>query len=568
MDRSHILSRRSLLTAGLSSASLLALNACASISSNGAVNHYADSRADSATQNSEINPEGPQPGASPEEIIRGFFHAGIGPDNDYEVARRFLTDDLSESWRPDARTLIHTNSLSVTAEPAEERRFRATVPATTEIDEVGLATSFAEESTEYLLFNLTQVQGEWRISEAPDGLVLEQSEFEQSFDSFTLYFYDPTFTYAVPDVRWFADRSSVATSIVRVLLQGPAPYLLDAVRSALPENTSLTRNSVPINGTSAEVSLQGSNISPDMSQLDIERINSQLTQTLALVSGIESVTLLFDDQPVITNAPDNYIEPRVNPVVSQNVVGVDGSALRIRSEVLNRESQQTVYSSSKGDMVHTAMGYNRQVFSYLSSDLSSVYLIKNSDSRVVLQGSEFCTPSFDQFQWMWAAEADATLHLVSLAGNDFATDEVQADWLDGARVSALRIARDGSRAAIVAESEGSSFLWISGVRRNADNKPEELIQPVRIATNFEISDARWTSDQSLVVANYQTGESELVYLSGEQSEISQLDSLAQIAACIGGDQVIAQTANQGIYMLVDRTWSRIETATHDFSYSG
>ena len=81
--------------------------------------------------------------------------------------------------------------------------------------------------------HLAQVDGEWRISKLPDGTAIPEETFKVIYGAYPIYFYDPTFTYAVPDVRWFIKKKTVK-SMTSALLGGPAPYLKGAVVSAFP----------------------------------------------------------------------------------------------------------------------------------------------------------------------------------------------------------------------------------------------------------------------------------------------------------------------------------------------
>ena len=81
--------------------------------------------------------------------------------------------------------------------------------------------------------------------------------FTQVFRDYTLYFFDPSHRYLVPDVRWYAGRDSAQTSIVQAMLAGPAEWLAPGVVSAFPEGVQLEPAAVPVSGGVASVSLAG-----------------------------------------------------------------------------------------------------------------------------------------------------------------------------------------------------------------------------------------------------------------------------------------------------------------------
>ena len=85
---------------------ILGLTACGRIPTDGQVYHYAEGETSSATPTPAYSPAGPREGDDPEQILRGFFEAGTGVEDDYAVARSFLTRDLAASWSPEDETWV------------------------------------------------------------------------------------------------------------------------------------------------------------------------------------------------------------------------------------------------------------------------------------------------------------------------------------------------------------------------------------------------------------------------------------------------------------------------------
>lgn len=181
------LSRRSAL--GLALSSLATLTACAAIPTDGEVNHYADPQATGNSTGTGNAPEGPAPGARPTEIIEGFLHAGVGVQDDYSVARLFLTEELAQSWKPDERTLVYNSSFSTAS--VSDSTYLVTVPTSTLVDNRGLATSYTSVADTEVEFTLRQVDGEWRISSVPDGTVLSRAEFTDVLTPSSFIFMTP-----------------------------------------------------------------------------------------------------------------------------------------------------------------------------------------------------------------------------------------------------------------------------------------------------------------------------------------------------------------------------------------
>ena len=53
-------------------------------------------------------------------------------------------------------------------------------------------------------FSLKKVNGEWRIDNPPQGLVLESTTFDSAYRAYKVYFLNSTRTKVVPDIRWYA----------------------------------------------------------------------------------------------------------------------------------------------------------------------------------------------------------------------------------------------------------------------------------------------------------------------------------------------------------------------------
>src|SRR5690606_9589684 len=124
-------------------------------------------------------------------------------------------------------------------------------------------------------------QGEWRISEAPDGILLDADALGLEYQKYWLKYYDNSWRYLVPDVRWFPRRTAMATSVTRALLSGqPSPWLAPAVRSAFTEDVALAGDAVLVDASQvASVSLTRTALSA--SSTELARMRTQLESSLA-----------------------------------------------------------------------------------------------------------------------------------------------------------------------------------------------------------------------------------------------------------------------------------------------
>ena len=219
----------------------LVLSACAGLPASGPVNPGLAAGEDAGSPEFLFRPDEPQPDATPEQIVEGFIRAGSGPGPaaNWEVARMFLAPSIRETWNPEA---------SVTIDLPDDRLLVSPTEGAVELSVVAVAT--VDSSGAYqpdagvtpLAFRLAQQDdGEWRITEAPDGVVIDRDVFTNVFHRYSLQYFDPTWQFLVPDVRWFP-TTNAATRIARALVNGtPSLWLAGSVQSAFPESVSLAR---------------------------------------------------------------------------------------------------------------------------------------------------------------------------------------------------------------------------------------------------------------------------------------------------------------------------------------
>ena len=82
-------------------------------------------------------------------------------------------------------------------------------------------------------FALEQVDGEWRISDPPDGLIILSRTSRGSTTSVSAYFLDPTGQRVVPDPRYLITGDAQPTALVQRVLDGPSAALAAGVRNPL-----------------------------------------------------------------------------------------------------------------------------------------------------------------------------------------------------------------------------------------------------------------------------------------------------------------------------------------------
>jgi hypothetical protein len=204
---------------------LAVLSGCSSIPTTGPVGTAsADSVGSSLVDTFAVAPRGPSQsgGETPEDILQGFITAGTGAADDYSVAREFLTDSLADTWAPTERVLIYGADPNIVA-ARDGETYSIQLEVVGALDTRGIRTDKASGTTETVSASMEQVDGQWRISAVPNGIMISEVNFSLLFLSHNLYFYSSNFEFWVPDTRWFVQKSGIAANVVKAMLEGPAP---------------------------------------------------------------------------------------------------------------------------------------------------------------------------------------------------------------------------------------------------------------------------------------------------------------------------------------------------------
>ncbi|GAA1749181.1 GerMN domain-containing protein [Agromyces humatus] len=443
------------------------LTACVSLPSSGPVT-AGDPEPVEESLELDTFARGPQTDATQEQIVQGFIEAAASPRGRYQVAREYLTPAFAEVWQPDERATIDVLA---------DRAFEQTSETTMVVDVTPTASltsngqyDLPESSAEVQLpYRLEQVDGQWRIAEAPQGLLVDELTFEEVFLPQALYFYDTEYRYLVPDLRWFAGRDSVQTSIVRGLLAGPAEWLEPGVVSAFPEGVQLDPNSVPVSSRAASVGLSGASFDDLVS---VQRMQAQLDASLVgSVRNVDDVVLSLDGAE--QNVPALSPQPEVNPRVDPRPVVFDGTSFG--------------HLSSSGESIEQISGISPQVEG-LAPDGASVgpgaeaVAVRSAGGVAIVRADEdaapldprpgLVVPDIDPQGVVWSVPSDAPGELVAFLP-DGTELQILVPW-SGSSIAAIEVSRDGTRMiALLGDGARTQFVAAS-IERDGDGFPTQL----------------------------------------------------------------------------------------------
>ena len=441
----------------------------------------------------QFAPDDPKPGSDPEQLLRDFLLALAGPQNDYAIAQKFLTTEFSSVWDPDALTTIRSSgSGAIVASSDGELLY--TFSSRAYVDSSGVYSEQPGASNQTLAFGFEKEDGEWRISRAPDGIVLSQTTFDDVFRAQSLYFLDPSSRFLVPDVRWFPLRGTFQRRVALSLLEGPASWLSGGVViTGFPEGTTLAPSEgVVIDAGVATVTLS------DAANAATAAQKAAMRQQLAATLGVSTVVLKVG--PVTLDSPDVSTPPERPQVVGQPIVGTPesfGFATASGITELEGFSAQVVAAGPSAATV----GRDQNVVALLSG--AGVSVVTRDDPPTLLdQRAGLVAPSIDPFNFVWSAQGSSAASIVPFGLDNTEYPAVSTGISPDARLISMDVSRDGTRVLLTVIEPLGPRVYVAGVIRDADNAPMRL----SIEYGLDIGlgavtpiDAAWIDERSVAV---------------------------------------------------------------------
>ncbi|KQQ80301.1 LpqB family beta-propeller domain-containing protein [Pseudarthrobacter sp. SL88] len=520
-------------------------------------------------------PAAPQPGASPETIIDYFYRAGSGYEDDYAVARQYLTQASSVSWKPDQRALVYRDARVVATGIENVYNYELDVAYTVDAD--GITTQSPEGTVERIPVTVTQVDGEWRISAIPDGTAIAEETFKVIYGAYPIYFYDPTFTYAVPDVRWFI-RNKTVKAMTSALLAGPAPYLRGAVASAFPSGIKLARESVPVVSGAAQVDLTAKELT-ETSPEDRLRMQMQLTLTFRSQPDVVNVELRANQDLVRVEDNGSVLPPVQDKSAPSRQIAVSGNEL-VRYENNRISPLPDMQPVSALDPRFPAESPVSQTAAFLNESRTTLYSINpGQPARALTTRSTLSRPSFSLNDWVWSAGpgGNGATEVVAFRptgvaeGASVPSVTLAPAWLAGRSVKEFRISREGVRALVISEQNGKTRVQVAGIIRGGDGTPRELTQPTTLATDSNPDQGAWVNDSTVVVMKGAAAANvtpELLSLtSGQPQQLAPWPGLVALSAGNGPEEIYGQSS-EGIFQRLGNGWSPQIKGPIDPSYPG
>jgi hypothetical protein len=497
---------RAALSALVALAITLAVAGCVSVPSAGPVLSYPVAQQTSGQngQNVQVIAAGPGSNWKPNQIVTGFL-AAAAAIGDQQTARAYLTPQASKRWNPSWNALVYKTGPFVqtpeypppatgsqrggkkAAKGGKQAPQRATVVVDGNISaRLSGHGTYAVPSSSTLFgpvdFGLEKAPGgQWRISSAPSDLLLTQVQFADDYELRNLYFFDPNELHLVPDpvyVPLQATTTTLMNGLVDDLIVQPKDWLgQGATQTAFPAGTKRI-GGVTLSGGTATVNLGGAIATAPNQKTLLAQVSAQLLWTL-IGSGqggsqVQTVELLVNGQPKYPSGNSQGISVQHQSEASYWPAAGSSGAFYYTDSAGYLCSRKDV-SGNQVQIAKVGTGYSQIAVSpdgkYVAALRGgSLYLGPVNGRLAKRQGSGYTTISWDLTDNLWTTSSGQILTFRADAGpNSPQAKPITADVPspDGGQITAVRIAPDGVRVALIINSDELAFgaiVWQQGAR--------------------------------------------------------------------------------------------------------
>ncbi|MFD4429292.1 MtrAB system accessory lipoprotein LpqB [Nocardia sp. NPDC058497] len=502
-------------------ACLLVLTGCASLPESSAPQAL-------GTINRAPTSEGPTPpisGRDPDLLLSDFLTASADPANRHAAARLYMAADTAGEWNDEA-------NITIVDRPDILRESRSDDQASYVIRarKVGeLASDGGYRAVEGTLENkieMSKIDGEWRITELPDGVVIDSSAFDKSYRRYVLQYVDAGSSVLVPDPRWVSvPRAQLTERLIGMLLAGPQSTIAPVVRNQLAPPITVRGPITNANNEPGEVGIGIGGVRIDFGGVgalgprERELLAAQVVMTLAGADILGPYVLLADGKPLDERYANGWSVADLDQyrafAPGQNRIGLhalrDGTLVQVTPDGIvtpdgsfgDATNLQSVGISADGQFVAAVADTGRP-----APEPGRTLLIGNYGGKAfaVAEGAGIARPS-------WTADGGAAWTVVDgdrviRAVTDRATGNVSVQDVDTTAlfegsgsprppISEIMVSRTGVRAALIADGK----VYVAVIERRPDGK-YALTSPLPIALGLSSRavSLSWVTGDTIMVA--------------------------------------------------------------------
>lgn len=472
----------------LALAACLALAGCTSLPTSSAPAPFDVSAKDGS--GIQFSAEGPSADADAATLVNDFLLAcAAGPQDDYATARLFLSAASARSWQPETEILVYDTDTapSVTAgsETATQVDVTVAVLGVASVDASGVLTRVAA-STVSRTFTLVREEGQWRINNPENMVLMSRASFTASFSLANLYFPTAEGGDLVADPRWYPSRR-LASHLLAGLVEGPRQSLAPVTANAIPPGTT--------------VPSQGLDVADGVARVELNAVmpSSESARTTLAWELVRTLTQVADVLRVNASLSGDVLDMQAIPVPPtyslDTLVGAGPGGIGLVSSSSVTELTAVTDASNP-----TVSPVDSSLIAWSGTD--GVYAQRGGTTVAFLPGHAPLGPSVDRFGWVWGP---ATASSVSVGGGVDGAFSVSVESESAGQIRAVRISPDGTRALVLRGSDATA--WVGVVERGASGRPLAIRSLEEIPLEHgSVVDVSWTTSTGLALVVRPTGE--------------------------------------------------------------
>lgn len=463
----------------------------------------------------EIAAAPPKPGAEPRHIVEGFLQAMGSPEGGYAVAREYLTPEVRDGWRPDDGVSVYADGYGVSATNDEAS---LTAPLIGRVDPDGAYRQLGGGARLQHDFEVVRVDGEWRISAPPRGILVSQYLFGRFFEQMNTYWFDPDYQVVVPDPIHLPKGTRSTTPLMQALLRGPNDWIRPSVTSAIPAQAKLVVPAASVDSQGI-VQISFNEAVQGLAEDQRSRLAAQLSWTLAQVPGVKALRLTANGAPfavreqtaegVVPVGAYGWLDP-VPPGRTNELMAVTEQGLmRVR---VDRSTQLVPFPGALGTtpgLGPLAVDAAAERVAVATQNGEKLLLGRVEDASVtpLLEGVH----GLLRPQWVRAKQAE--LWTMYDAGDTQRAEIIQPGGPSlpitlpteaKSRIVSFRVSPDGVRVAAIREVDGRRELDLGRIVRSDAGAAVEAWRPIPLdqigkAELTQLADVSWVSPTQLVL---------------------------------------------------------------------
>lgn len=461
-------------------------------------------------QNGDAGPAEPEKDLTASDVVRDFVESNGQTANNYEASRQYLDAKQAETWRPGQRVPIlhkdfNTTPLKRTLQPKDTNEIRVRIRGTV----IGYLQpdksfqSWKEEYSEIVQLRRQPETRQWRIIAPPAEAVTNEPNFATNHFKVPLYYFAPGSNVRVPDLRYVAyePSESLPARVLDTLVVGPSGGLRGAVENPLT-NATIDTNVRDDDGA-LEVPLTG------IAGENTETRRKIVTQIVMSLDGVYAgrFRILSDGKPVLPDRKDwriGDVRPTL-PAVADNA----GHAVQSGRLVSLDNGREVPAQATLGVVVNAAQSLEGRQLAVVERYGGGTRLRVGEFGKalgvVQIRGKWLSRPTWQPAypgnkvsNEVWTVIDRKRVVRAQLTDEGaWVRQSVDTEALDGfGQPSGLRLSRDGTRAAVIADGN----LVLTSVIRNKGKV--KLDNAVRLLPDklTDVVAVDWQEQDTLVVA--------------------------------------------------------------------